>query len=445
MSLAFDPTDKKNKPIIDYFENKTWLVLESSSSVRASIKKSIAQLGSKISNMIDADNFVDAQHLIETKKPHFVIGNNTIKGGSTVSLFDSHLKVSSNRLQSGFFVIADEYSMSQVASTLEYEMDGIITLPFSALKVMDCLVNGVKNKISPTPYQLKLEEGRTHYLTGDLESATACFQSALALHTRPYESLYFLGIIYNDNNLVDNAIASFEESVRHNSDCFKTLNCLSNLYFQTKNYKKAYDVNYLMVQKFPISPEKIPDLIKLSIINKKYEDINNYLQLIQCVKAPDSQTQISLAAGLAILGKYFLSQNDIDQAVEALTTSFKFSNGKYEILKNITYSFTECQKIDVLQALFEQVDLDIWPDKVKGLYFHCLQFTSNDDNYVIAFGEQLLKQRIKEVHIYKGLILRGIKMKRKLVIIDGLVFSAIKDFPEEKEEFEKLLANYKME
>ena len=74
----FDPKDKNNKPLLDYFENKSWLVIEISSSTRNSLKKTITQLGSKMSNMHDADNFLDAQNLINSKKPNFILGNKNI-------------------------------------------------------------------------------------------------------------------------------------------------------------------------------------------------------------------------------------------------------------------------------------------------------------------------------------------------------------------------------
>ncbi|MGZ3788816.1 MAG: tetratricopeptide repeat protein [Bacteriovorax sp.] len=440
MSDFFDPADKKNKPVLDFFEDKSWLVIDMSARVRTSIKKSIAQLGSKMSNMHDADNFNDAQDFIRTNKPNFVIGTKTINGGSTIDLFSLHMKVLPNRLQNGFFILAEENSVDEVALALEYEMDGIISLPFTGFTIIDGLVNGVKHKISPSPYLLKVEEGRGSYLSGNLERATETFESSLTMDKHPYESYCFLGQIYSDYNLLEKAIHCYEDSIQHNSEYYKSLNRLSSLYYQTKEFKKAYELNFHMAQKFPTAPAKIPELIRLSIINKKYEDIGSYLKIFNTISEPDVQTQIYLAAGLAVLGKYFISHDDPEKGVEALKTAFKYSNGKYEILKSIMYSFAEAKKSDVLFKLFEHVDLALWPENVHGLYFYNVHLTSKDDAHVIALGEQLLKKKIKDIHIYRGVIERGIKMKRKIGIIEGQVLEAIKEFPESKEEFEELYA-----
>lgn len=65
-----------------------------------------------------------------------------------------------------------------------------------------------------------------------------------------------------------------------------------------KEYKKAYDMSFLLAQKFPTPPNKIPDLIRLSIINQRYEDINNYLKIFNFVSQIRA-LKFLLSAGLA--------------------------------------------------------------------------------------------------------------------------------------------------
>lgn len=441
MSTYFDPLDKKNKPTLDYFENKTWLIIDASSSTRTSIKKSVVQLGSKMSNMIDCDNFTDAQNIIETKRPHYIIGNNTINGGSTVQLFDHHQKNVPDRLSAGFFVITDSSSLDEVALTLEYDMDGIIVQPLTGSSVIDSVLQSVKPKIAPSKYVTKLEEGRTSLLKGNLERAIESFQTAVKLNERPFEGFYYLGQVYTEYQLKEKAISSYEESVKHNPIYFKSLNRLRTIYYQQDEFKKSYDINVVMAKNFPTPASKIPKLIRLSIINAKYEDINNYLNIYHKVQVTEVRTQTYLSAGLAILGKYFIHRQEINKGIDALKGSFKYSNGKYEILKNISQSFEECKQLNVLLEMFEEIDLELWPENVHGVYFHVIHLTSSDDQMVIMTGERLLGKKIKDVLIYKGLIERSIKMKRKTGLLESLVLEATKEFPDHRSEFEELLIN----
>jgi tetratricopeptide (TPR) repeat protein len=432
-------SSKKNRMLQEYFKTKSWLIVESSATTRNSLKKTLSHLGSKINHMLDASNMAEALGLIETKKPHFVIANNRLTGGDVTSLFHLHSKIVSNRLNGGFFVMAQESAIADIALSFEYDMDGIIALPFSGFTVVDSILKSVQHKLSPTPYLIKIEEGRSALLRGNPERASVMFETAITLHKHPYEAFFFMGQIYKSINLIEKAIRAYEESVLHNNSYFRSLNSLSKIYYEIKDYKNAYDMNFLMAQKFPTPPAKIPELIHLSIINKKYDDVSGYLKLFQERRAADSQTEINLSAGLAVLGKHLLSQRETNKAVEALRSAFKYSNGKYEILESLMRSFQECGKMSVLLRSFEETNLSLWPENVQGLYFYTFHKVSDDDLSVLSLGEKLLRKKVKDVYLYRGFIERGIKMNRKLGNTENIVLQAIKNFPDERALFENLL------
>ena len=442
MNDYFDPTDKTNKAILDFFVGKTWLLVNSSSLIRHSIKKTLSQLGAKTTHLLDAKNFAEALEIIETKKPNFVISHSTINDDSAILLYEAHLNVFPNRLQSGFFVSSDEISQSEVAWALDYEMDGIIAMPLNGTSMFSTFVKAVERKVNPSPYLLKLEEARAKYLESNFAEAMNLFQEASKLDKNPFESFCYMGIILLKNDQVSEAIILFEESITCNPQYFKALKKLSEIYVQEKNYKKAYDLNLLMAQKYPTSPERIPDLIRLSIINKKYEDITNYFKLFQTINNPNLKIQKCLSAALAILGKYFASVHDTEKGVEALLSAFQFSNGKYEILKSITQSFHELKKSEILLDLFEKKDLSGWAKEVQILYFQALNDASADDNKVIQCGEKLLKNNIKDISIYKGLVERSINLKRESRYIENLVLEANRTFPDTIADFEIILKKH---
>lgn len=440
MSNYFDSTAKENKPIIDYFEHKTWLILDTSGSSRSSIKKSITNLGSKIANMHDADNVIDAQKLIETKKPHFIVANKNINGGSTLSLHELHLKTNPNRINCGFYIITEENSLSEVAVALEHDMDGIISIPFTGAAIINCILNGQKHKVAPTPYVKKVNEALEKFLRGDFDSALKLFEAAFPLHKHPYEAHFYIGQIHVEKGELELAEAAFEQGVANNPKYFKCLIRVIELYYNHKKFKKAYDTCLLMAQNYPVSPNRLPQLIRLSIINQKYEDMNNYLTIFNSLHGGPSEIQIYLSAGLVILGKYFINSNENDKALEALKSSFKFSTGKYEVLKNITDSFIVLQKTEVLLDMFVKTDMSVWPETAEGFYFYMIHLTSDNDQEVLMHGESLLKKRVKNILIYRGLIERSIKMKRKIGLIESLVIEATNNFPDNREEFEDLFA-----
>jgi tetratricopeptide (TPR) repeat protein len=435
----FNPKDKKSKQLLDYFENKTWLIIESSASVRSSLKKTISQLGSKMANMSDADNFSSAEAAIISKKPNYIIANKNIPGGSSIALYASHLKIAPNRINSGFFIIADISNVSEVAFALDYDMDGIISTPFTGDAILDALINSVKYKAVPTAYAKKIEDGRTRYLKGELEAAKEIFGTAIILHKHPYEGHYFIGKINADLGLQTEAIENLKEALLHNPAFYKALNTLSSIYYEKKDYLNAYNINLKMAENYPTAPERIPFLIRLSIINQKYEDLINYNIIFRTIKSPTLEMQNYISAGLAVLGKYFLSINDTENGLIVLKDAFKFCNGKHAILRSIADSFSKFNKLDVFFGLFDKLDISGWSLEAQGLYFYALQANSNDDRIVVTTGEKLLKGKVKEFFVYSGLFLRGLKMQRKRPYFENLVQEGLTNIPEFKNELEALM------
>jgi tetratricopeptide (TPR) repeat protein len=438
MSKPFDPTDKKNQFYLDYFSNKKWLVVEVSASVRSSLKKTIMQLGVKKDNLSDAVDFSQAKNIIETTSPNFVITNKVLDGGSGLDLFALQMNVSPNRLESGFYVLTDENSIAEVSMVLEYEVDGMISMPFTGATILNAIVEGVKDKVKPTAYQNKVEDGRVNYINGKLTEAKNSLKAANSLDKKPYLGEYLLGQVFHDEKKLDEATSSYEKSIAANAQYYKPLSRLAQIYYQNKEYEKAYNINLLMAQKYPIPPHKIPELIRLSIFNKKYEDIVNYSSLFNAIKNPSEELQKYLAAGTAILGKYFFSINDNEKAIDALRISFKNCNGKYEILKNITNTCEDHGKVDFLFELLEKADLGKWPSNAQVFHFYTMHLTSKSDQQVITYGEKLIKNNVKDPLVYKGLIKRGVLAARKPAFIEGLVTEASNSFPEFKDEFNTL-------
>lgn len=105
-----------------------------------------------MSNMTDADNLVDAQKCIETKNLIISLEIKILMGEVSSLFYECHLKTMPNRLSSGFFIITEENALNEVALALEYEMDGIITLPFTGATIIDSLLDGSKHKVAPSAY-----------------------------------------------------------------------------------------------------------------------------------------------------------------------------------------------------------------------------------------------------------------------------------------------------
>lgn len=439
MSNYFDPQAKENKIFLEYFESKRWLIIDPSLSTRSSLKKTLIQIGSKQPNLYDTDNYKMALETIQLMKPDFVIASRFMTGGSVVDLFYEHQKTNPNRLKSGFFVITEENSLSEVAHSLNYEMDGLISFPFTGASVISSIIASAKHKVEPTPYLLKLNLGREQYFNDQIDFAESFFEEALRLDDHPFEALYYLGSILSKRDQIDEAIVKLEDAYFHNPNHFKTIHDLALIYYGKQKYKNSYELSVQLVKKFPTPPDLIPKLIHLSIINKNYVDVINYFKIFSKIETPPKNIQTSISAGLATLGIYFSNTQNFDKARESLLLSFKFSDGKYEILETITRTFEKMDMLKTLVEEFDNTDTDQWPVTSRGFYFHSINKTVTNHQEVLGLGDKLLKLKVKNILIDVGMIERGIEAKRKLGLIEGLVQDATRKYPDSIQVFENLL------
>jgi hypothetical protein len=104
-------------------------------------------------------------------------------------------------------------------------------------------------------------------------------------------------------------------------------------------------------------------------------------------------------------------------------------------------SFNELKKPDIMYDLFDKADLTIWPKEVQGLAFYAKHLSSKEDQIIIQAGEKLINSNIIDPFIYRGIIERSIKMKRKASYIENMIFESNKHFPEYSSEFEEMLRN----
>lgn len=213
MSNYFDPQAKENKVYLDYFETKKILIIDPSLSTRSSLKKTLLQIGAKQPNIFDTDNYKISLENIQLMKPDFVIASRFMAGGSVVDLFYEHQKTNPNRIKSGFFVITEENSLSEVAHSLNYEMDGLISFPFTGASVISAIIASTKHKVTPTPYLLKLNLGREQFVHNQMEFAQSFFEEALKLDDHPFEALYYLGSMHYKHGETAEAIEKLEKPI----------------------------------------------------------------------------------------------------------------------------------------------------------------------------------------------------------------------------------------
>ncbi|MBL6989510.1 MAG: hypothetical protein ISR65_07015 [Bacteriovoracaceae bacterium] len=436
----FDPSKKENKATVKYFSDKKAIILDPNGPIRIAIKKMLIALGMKPAEIIIVDSKDKAQTAFKKEHPEFVFAAHQLKNDALgTDLLDPHLQIYPNRLHAGFYLISAANYMSSVCAVLDQEIDGFISKPFTLDSLFNTLLGTVQHKITPSQFTQDLEKGKELILTGKLDDALNMVQSAQKLKPKSANPLYWEGLIHQKRSKMDEAISCYKTGLTKNPIHYKCLSALSEIYFENKSFDLSYQLTSTLVKHYPLNPTKLPNLMRLSIINKKYDDLVTYTEKFHTLAAEDDNVEKNISAALAICGQFFLSINEVDKAESALTDSAIKSGGSIEILRNVCSTLAKNNKYKKAISLLEQNTTSQTDDKeFKTLQFELL-YLSNKFEQAALSGMKIVGEGIHTPKIFEMLIYASIQANRKKSNIEDIIFEAIRLYPDNQDRFNQLL------
>ena len=192
--VNIDPLDRSNANLRKYFEGKSFLIVDPSKTIRPIIKKLMVELKATQVNKAP-ENYEEFEDLIRSNSPHFIFTTEKYRGKSVEQLVDTHTEMRPNRLQSGFYVIADEKSSSQKMANIDSEVDLLLTPPFTKQSLYESLFRSFHRKAKPSDYDKIVNEGRIELFKEDYDSAKMKFMEAKLLGKNPVKAYFYLGDI----------------------------------------------------------------------------------------------------------------------------------------------------------------------------------------------------------------------------------------------------------
>lgn len=425
-------TQTKNDKIIKenekYFAEKVVLILEPVGMNRSSIKKSLIGFGVPSGYIHMAETIQDAQRIIEASSPDILFVRHLHQMFKGEDLLNIHLKSNPNRLRASFFFITDDNSASSSCLTLEKEIDGILVTPFTIESINSTILKSLQKKIHPTPYNRTIEEGKEFIFRGEKDQALTFFRTAADMNKTPVLAQYFISYLIKDENLAE-AERLLIQNIEMNPKHYKSLSLLADIYDQEKRYIEQYEIEGKILEHFPLNPEKIPRLTKLSIINRKYEDIFNYTKVFGMIKNAGAMIQTYVAAGLATCGRFLIENGKLEDGEKAIVKSAKLCGGKIPILLNLAHSLLKMNKKDqAVQLYISHASEETENDEFKVGLFEIESFEV-EPVQIFTNARKAYQAGLRDPRIYE-IALRGLRDGRSnQTEIDKALGEAQKFFP----------------
>ena len=334
-----DMPPAKVEAIKTYLEDKSALIVETKKTTRTTLKKILSSFGVKIQKIFIADNIVDGSEMIKDLKIDIVFAGYEVQKSKGIDLLTSHLEVHPNRQNAIFSLVSGPNSIASSCLVLDTEADEYIAEPFTAKSLSESFLKAIERKMNKTPFLNAYHSIKEAIHLGDLNSA----KNLLAPLSEGFDDLdevFYLSarVAHAEGNL-EEALKLYEQTLEVNHAHYHALKTLAQEYSNIKMWGKAYTHTIKLLKHYPINPDKLPELIRLSIANHQYEDLIKYAEFFRGLEVQSPAIKTNIAASLVICSKYFLRSGEREKGLKTLLEAVKSSSGKLSIIENIISTF----------------------------------------------------------------------------------------------------------
>lgn len=425
----------------NFFKGKEAVIIDPSSSTRATIKRVLSSIGFPIGNIHIVPDYFQAIEVIKDKMAAIIFTAADIgKEKTAEDLLELHLDLIPNRENCVFMVISKHNSEASAAAYLDTEVDNYICQPFNTETLQSSVMKAFKQKVTQTAYDREVCKIKSLIYTKEFDEAKQRAEKSLTMNKNQAWSYFLLGNIEEVQSNFQAAIDQYRKALDSDTSHYQTLSGLMRCYQSLKMYADAYDAATLLLDQYPLSINSIPDLIRISLANQKFEDLEKISAVL--VQIPDLSPTIKLqiSAGLALCGKHLLKNQNRELGVKSLKKALETCDFNPNIVLSVGQTYVDSALYKEAMNVLNQYD-----DKLgamasfKVLELEVFYRTGEKKGHIISLGNQLLKKNIKQPKVYEIMLEASRELNRRPEAIEQIVFDATKDYPELKGHFQKYL------
>lgn len=386
-----------------------------------------------------ADSYEEALQKFSSLAPKVVFVDYEMKKGqSGFDFYNVFKETHKSRLETLFFLVTEKNSDSLASRVAEEDIDSMVVRPFTYTALEKLFLDVISNKLKPSDYFKIIEQGKVLITEQKFEEAMTVLAGAKGIDPKPTLACYYEGVAAKALKNIEKAQACFEAGLAIEPTHYKCLFGLFDLKMEGSDFEKAYALATKISQSHPISPNRIPTFVRLSVVNRAYDDILNYYRIFSELDQADAMLATYIAAGLVICGKSLLNRGNSKDGLSALKKATEVCKGKVSILQEIIVTLFKA-------GLEEEAgrELSKAPDAVKNdpkvllAELELIQKKGSKD-HVLQRCLELLKQGVKEELVFELAISYSVELQRRKDAVEELVAAACLAHPARSDHFKGL-------
>lgn len=388
----------KKKEFKKFIEENDVLIVDKNPSSRSRLVKTVSDLGAKRHMIHSCASFAEAEEIINTKKVGVVLSDYFIGGGSGFDLFKLSRQKNPNK-KLCLILVTSNISQSSVAKAAEEDVDSFIIKPYTVQSIEENLMSTILQKICPSEYIVKIEEGKDQINTGQYKKAILTFQQAMKMHPKPALAHFYIGQAEYLLNNTEEAVDSYSDGISLVNIHFKCLVGLYDILVKESKYTEAYQVVKKIAKYFPANPDRLSEIIRLSVRTCNFQDMQMYYDIFVTLEEREAALINFMGAGMYISGKYHLMQNSPEQALKHFSNIAVSCSQYTKFLRAMIILLVQYDLVNEAEKHLSRFPLNTKndPDFLIVDYLVSAKKITNHE-FIIKCGLELFNKKIKEVN-----------------------------------------------
>tara|TARA_Y100000780_G_scaffold132772_1_gene119420 strand:- start:132279 stop:133583 length:1305 start_codon:yes stop_codon:yes gene_type:complete len=341
-----------------FLEKNKVLIVDKSSASRRRLAKTLIDMGCKRNQIFSVAHYSEALETIKTEKPKLVLSDFNVQGGSGFDLFKEYRQMEKELSDTTLILITSNISQSAVAKAAEEDVDSFIIKPYTVQSLEKSLVTAVINKLYPSKYMKKIDEGKKLLLEGDYEKALEVFDEAMKLTEQPSLALFYHGQAKYFLDQVDEAKADYKKGLEVNKIHFKCQVGLFELFKKEKKYAEAYSVVKNIAKYFPANPERLKEVVRLAVVTENYDDLEMFYETFTELEERPADVVNYMCSGLYVLGRFRFFNGHKSQAKDIFDKICISCMGDPKFLKAMIIKYVEEKMFPEAQEVLRRYPTD---------------------------------------------------------------------------------------
>jgi CheY-like chemotaxis protein len=380
-----------------FVKKQTIMVVDDSITIRTSISSVLNELGIPASQLILVSNYSEALTFQSRwTEVCLLISDYSIGNHSGVELAVNVFAAKQNLAEVITVILTGSANQSSVVEAAEGLADAYVLKPFSADSFKKYLNRALNLKLNAGENEKAIYEIRSKLWNKQYQDVVDYISSTLEVFSPEKPAVYYvyLGQAYEGLSQCEAAKSSYFKALQYQKRHYLALFGVYQIYYKMGEKDKAYEIAANIAAMFPLSPQRLCEIVSLAIETRHFDHIERYYQEFLTLDERREDLLKAMTAALVVGGIHNLQKADPMSGMDLFRKAIMTSRRNPEVIfRSILYCFSygRIQEAQEFFGKFESQDMSRHAYEVSKFLINNQKNSREDIEKNLVFGLKLIK------------------------------------------------------